>query len=339
MSAATIAQEGIQDLEAQRWPEAINKLSQALRSSTSPAWLIARSRAHIGNGQFGQALRDADLALLAARQRAKRDLMADAQHRRAVAYYRLGQYADADCCCSWAQSLAEGRPADFDVVTAEDRVDQHGFYKRGKKDLVKGPNGKALPVLWTRAQQLRAQALHALDNLPRDGPGRRRVTARMVPLDAGGKDAAEYDMMDDVTGLQVSAQSVKDTVDGLAADVVGVALAPTAEAPPSNTAAPALDNSFRIDQYESDSTMTVLLYQRGIPSNRAAVRFQSEDVRTPVPKGNQQVRIKVVLTRCHRSPCRRFETRQADTVASRLRRKDRSTRPAASGSLTPPRSS
>ena len=53
--------------------------------------------------------------------------MIEAQYRRATIYFRLGRYADSDCCAKWSLLLAEGRPArENDEV--EKKVDEEGRY-------------------------------------------------------------------------------------------------------------------------------------------------------------------------------------------------------------------
>ncbi|KND93377.1 Protein SGT1 [Tolypocladium ophioglossoides CBS 100239] len=202
MSHITIAQEGLKALEAKRWTEAVDKLSTALRTSTNPAWLIARSKALIQVGLFDPALDDACLAWQKAHERNQRLLMMESHYRRAVAYYRMGKLADADCCCVYTMRLIKGLPA----VEQEDPkvkwTDKDGFWmatlevamEEAKSDAFNkggapgtGPTGsRELPAPpaqvseWRLASTLRMQILGAMATLPKDDRAR-KVTASQFP--------------------------------------------------------------------------------------------------------------------------------------------------------------
>jgi suppressor of G2 allele of SKP1 len=88
-------------LEAKDYPAAIALLTSALKTSQSPLWLIQRSTAYQRNNQHELALADADNSVLAARNRGKRELIATAHLRRAIALNALGRYGDARLCLIW----------------------------------------------------------------------------------------------------------------------------------------------------------------------------------------------------------------------------------------------
>ncbi|KAG0646635.1 sgt1 [Hyphodiscus hymeniophilus] len=58
-------------------------------------------------GQHSLALADADNAVLAARARARRELIAQAQFRRAVALHGLKRFGDARLCLTWTRKMDE----------------------------------------------------------------------------------------------------------------------------------------------------------------------------------------------------------------------------------------
>jgi suppressor of G2 allele of SKP1 len=104
------ATKGQQALQNSDYPAAVKYLTLAISSTTStpsPLWLIQRSTAYQRTSQHALALADADNALLAAIKRGKRDLMATAHFRRAVALHGLKRYGDARLCLHWCGKLNE----------------------------------------------------------------------------------------------------------------------------------------------------------------------------------------------------------------------------------------
>jgi suppressor of G2 allele of SKP1 len=104
------ATKGQQALQNSDYPSAVKHLTLAISSTTgtpSPLWLIQRSTAYQRTSKHDLALADADNALLAAIKRGKRDLMATAHFRRAVALHGLKRYGDARLCLHWCGKLNE----------------------------------------------------------------------------------------------------------------------------------------------------------------------------------------------------------------------------------------
>ncbi|RSL62672.1 hypothetical protein CEP54_005603 [Fusarium duplospermum] len=198
MSHISAAQKGLAAVEAKKWDEALPLLSKALQTSPNPAWLIARSKALIGKKRYQEALDDANLAWHTAYERNKRPLLSEANYRRAVAYFRLGQYANADACCVYAIRLIKGFPAieKQDPVKANN-TDADGFYtvtsedaqrearEDAEKDTPKGAE-KGLSVIdgmdlgknkeARAASSLRFMILAAMERLEKDDPGRKLTT-------------------------------------------------------------------------------------------------------------------------------------------------------------------
>lgn len=203
MSHISLAQQGLKAVEDRQYEAAIPPLTRALAVSKSPLWLLARAQAHQQTGRLQQALRDSELAYVAASARQEpRTIknLADAQHRRAVVLFRLGRLADADACCVWSQRLCEGKPAreQPDPVLAE-LVDAEGNYTaslaaaRAQKPPGEGTGqdlqaamgnsagGKgAMTSDWTRAYMWRSNILTAMEKLPVGDPGR-KLTVTRVP--------------------------------------------------------------------------------------------------------------------------------------------------------------
>lgn len=91
------ADRGKKALKDNKYDEAIGLLTSALKASpTSPDYLITRSTAYQRNKQYDPALADAEQAVLAAQKRAKRELIIEAQFRRACALSLLERHGDAE---------------------------------------------------------------------------------------------------------------------------------------------------------------------------------------------------------------------------------------------------
>jgi suppressor of G2 allele of SKP1 len=87
---------GQKALDASDYPTAITHFTAALREfPTSPDYYIKRSIAHQRSGQFKLSLNDSEIAVVAATKRAKRELIQQAQFRRAISLLSLERYGDA----------------------------------------------------------------------------------------------------------------------------------------------------------------------------------------------------------------------------------------------------
>ncbi|RFU79280.1 hypothetical protein TARUN_2992 [Trichoderma arundinaceum] len=269
MSYVTLAQQGLDAVEARKWDEAIGKLSTALQSSTNPAWLLARSKALVGLERFQEALDDADLAWHTAYQRNKRELLASAQYRRGVAFFRLKQYANADYCYMHCMRLIKGGPA----VPKEDPglqlVDEKGFWKMTaaeatasarnddiskKEDTLKnvmggGSSDKSQVQLreWRMASTMRIQTLAAMEKLPEDDPAR-KVTTKLVPEEKG---------------LAVHKSDKAEN-----------------EAKPA-ASKPAVPNDapLRLQDFQSNTAMSVSIFSKGVNKEKLKVEFLESSVR------------------------------------------------------------
>lgn len=104
---ATQAALGQTALQNGDYAKAVQHYTSALKESQSPLWLIQRSTAYQRLGQHELALADADNAVLAAIDRARREQIATAHFRRAVALHGLKRYGDARMCLYWCRKANE----------------------------------------------------------------------------------------------------------------------------------------------------------------------------------------------------------------------------------------
>lgn len=101
------ADRGASLLAAKNYPLAIDAYTHALRSSLSPIWLIQRSTAYQRTKNHAASLLDAEAAMLQAKERGRRELMAQAQFRRAIALFGLRRVGDARMALTWVRKLNE----------------------------------------------------------------------------------------------------------------------------------------------------------------------------------------------------------------------------------------
>lgn len=280
MSHLTLAQQGIEAADKRDWDTAIPKLTAALQVSQNPVWLIQRSKALNGKGRAAESLADADLAWHAGLSRNKRELVAEANYRRAVAYNRLGQYANAACCCTYAMRIFKGatpllpkedpkealvdaeglctlRVAEVKTQTAGDE-----FNTTKKDDAPQLQPDSEKVKMWRIASVLQIQALHAMEKLAADDAAR-KVTITQKPDKAPLLDLS-------------SAAESKDSSASTPFTSKPAASQPTASTPAAPQPAapqPAADTPLRLGDYQSDSQITVSIFSKGVDKSRLAVDF------------------------------------------------------------------
>lgn len=292
---------GLEAVEKKDWTTAVQLLDKALESSNSPVWLLARSRAHFQLKDYDAALYDAELAYHSAAERGSgnsRKLMIEAQYRRSTIFFRLGRYADADCCAKWSLLLAEGRPAREDdgveknvddagnyTVTVEDGIaDKKGQPGQGEAGVMAGITSTAIAEAktgktgfeadWNRAYAWRSQVLGAMKNLPANSPGR-KVSVSKIP----DKPKKRIQKKPEPTA------AVEDD------DVKKAALTTTAPTQGVKAAVPAPGSipdekmKLRIDFYQNNQAVTVTIFVKDVKKDDLKVEFFSREVRiSPVPR-------------------------------------------------------
>lgn len=99
------AAQGSAALAASDFPSAITHYSNAISSNPQAVdYYIKRSMAHARTSpsDYDSSLQDAEIAVVLATKRAKRELIAESQLRRGVALYGLQRWGDAQQCFTWA---------------------------------------------------------------------------------------------------------------------------------------------------------------------------------------------------------------------------------------------
>ncbi|KAK0636064.1 SGS domain-containing protein [Bombardia bombarda] len=285
MSATTLAHRGIEAVRNKDYAAAIPLLDQAIEQTNSPFWLLARANAHQQLKHYDAALHDAGLAYHTAAERGSgtsRKHMIEAQYRRATIYFKLGRYADSDCCAKWSMLLAEGRPAREDDGV-EKKVDAKGYYtvtlEEGIADKLNQPGGGPASIMagsvsgsgtgfeadWNRAYAWRSQTLGTLKGLPADDPARKVAVAK-IPSKPKPKKAEVREVDPDVEEA-LAAQKAAEA-DG-----------------PASGWVPEKKLKLRSDFYQSNTHVAVSLFGKGIKKEELKVEFSDKQVQIgPIPR-------------------------------------------------------
>lgn len=288
MSAVSKGNAGVAAVNEKHYDDAIPQLEEATAVVKSPIWLIALSKAYQHTNQLQKALAAAETAYKASLERAVRKQMIEALYRRAVLLYKLGRYADSDCCAKWSQMLVTGsRPSDLVSYLATGIIDEDGLYNVTVEDVKKSQNPKTPSILdaihtamehgnsqastgsenhseqrtspeWNRAFQWRVQALGALKNLPRNDP------ARMVTVTPDGYDASAIQAASKTRPIApkpvVSSPTPAVPVQTSAVDKARIDAALNPLKP-------------RVDFYQTQNTVCVSLYIRNVNKLVTKVEF------------------------------------------------------------------
>jgi len=275
MSSTTIAHKGLEACKNREWANAVSLLDKALQDSNSPSWLLARATAHTQLKNYDAAFHDVELAYHSAAERGSgtsRKQMIEAQYRRAVIYYKLGRYADSDCCCKWSMLLAEGRPAN-EKDGVEQKVDGTGnynvTYEEGIADTAGQPGSTGPAAMagaseakktgfetdWNRAYAWRSQVLAALKSLPEDSPAR-KVNVSKIPARPQKK-----------VEKKPEPEVVEDEPEK-----------PVVKAAPAPGSVPDEKLKLRIDFYQTNQTVTVTLFSKDVKKDGLQVEFGNKQV-------------------------------------------------------------
>ncbi len=266
-------------VEEKKYDEAFKYLDPALEQVKSPVWLLSRAQANQQTGHLKEALRDAELAYIVAAERnqpASRSYMVDAQYRRAVAFFKLKQYANSDACSRWSLQLIEGKNFRKDEDHVSKDVDDAGHYKITLADIKMAPETAAnptwagrpppLPRHWSRATLWRSQALGAMEKLPEDDPGRKLTAPRIpnVSVKVG------VDVAADITAENEFQKTVRQE------KVVGDKGSQPSD--PTSSKDTKVSQELQIDFYQSVAKVNVVLYVKGVDKSKLAIDFQRDTV-------------------------------------------------------------
>ncbi|RDA95807.1 hypothetical protein CP533_5199 [Ophiocordyceps camponoti-saundersi (nom. inval.)] len=289
MSHLRSAQQGIAAVQDKLWDVAAEKLTTALNHSQNPVWLLARSRALVGLEKFQPALEDAELAWHVAYQRNSRLELMNAQYRRAVAYYRLGRLADADCCCLYAMRISKGFPAIEDPDPKLERLDDRSRWTVRSQEILdesktdsfnaghdiggtnfdlsrmtQTPAAKA----WRQASILRLQILRAMEALPEDDEAR-VVTASLKPEYRPYEPTLPVSNKPEEQEQQQNEEKINETAPSPSLRLPAAAI----NAPQTTSVEP------RIQEFQTTTSINVSIFSKGTDPSTITVNFLPSSVR------------------------------------------------------------
>ncbi|KAI0396767.1 SGS-domain-containing protein [Xylariaceae sp. FL0594] len=284
-SATALADAGVQAIAAGKYSEGIEKLTAALKERDAPLWYLERSKAYLRTSQFDLALHDAETALQVALKRANRDQMVEAQLRRAIALFRMGQFADADICAFWALRLADGAKA-MEDDGQQRRVDDNGDYavrRQEVQDEAKLKKGDGLGTalsgggkrrktssLEDQAITWRLQALDRLETLPAGHEGRKvRYASSKYPDPSKAKqEPAAVSSTADASSPAAAANTSPAGAADLGAweDVY------------NKYHAMYTKQKIRYSFYQTDSSLTIDIFVKGLTSEKVSINCESRAI-------------------------------------------------------------
>ncbi|KAJ6070317.1 hypothetical protein N7467_011636 [Penicillium canescens] len=281
------AAQGDKALSSSNLPLAIQHFTQALTElPRAPAYYISRSTAYTrlkpadGGPNPQAALRDAEIGLTLARERGKRELMLSAQMRRAISLYQLGRYGDAAFVLgivdekAGASSVPEDKSAGIQAAMS------------GQK---KGIFGSELPV-WL------AKVRRTIRGLP-EGDEKLVVSVVEIPTDVRIPTEAELkaELEAIKSGKGVGAvETAQEDVSKAAAvsassDAAGSSATRAQSANGGAAASGAAPEKVRHEWYQSQDSVVVTLYIKGIPKDSVTTDLKEDSVslQFPLPSGSE----------------------------------------------------
>ena len=270
------ASQGDKALSTSDTLSAIQHFTQALvELPRAPAYYIKRSTAYSrikatdGGPRPSAALRDAEVALTLARERGKRELILSAQMRRGVALYQLERFGDAGVVFEMIQEKTSGGTGSKDKE--EEVKDAMGAGGGAKK------NGyeQELPI-WVAKVKGRLNKLGegdekgvvSIKEYPSDVriPTEKELKAQLEALKAGKTEAEGAQSQSDSVAEQKSEDAAKTDKNG------------AANAPSAASSATPVPQNIRHEWYQSNDSVVVTLYVKGIAKGSVATELKEDTV-------------------------------------------------------------
>lgn len=268
------ASQGDKALSTSDIPSAIKHFTQALvELPRAPTYYIKRSTAYSrvkaadGGPKSTASLRDAEVALTLARERGKRELILSAQMRRGVALYQLERYGDARFVFEIIQGKTTGSAAEGTGKEEEVR-DAMGAGGAAKK------NGyeQELPI-WVAKVKGRLNKFG-------EGDEKGIVSVKEYPSDV--RIPTETELKAQLEALKSGKTEVEESVSGggqKSEDAAKTDQNREVSAPFTATpsAAPAPEK-IRHEWYQSNDSVVVTLYVKGISKDSVAIDLKDDSV-------------------------------------------------------------
>ncbi|KAJ5145858.1 uncharacterized protein N7515_000422 [Penicillium bovifimosum] len=269
------------------YPLAIQHYTRALSElPRAPAYYISRSTAYSrvkpadGGPNYTAALKDAETALQLARERGNREMMLSAQMRRAVTLFQLERFGDA---AFLFDIIAEKSKSTNDPQNKSDQVQAAMGGSALASAGLKNNYSSHLPI-WT------AKVQRKLNELGKDDP-KFAVSVAEVPDETHVPTAEEMKAeWNALTGNAPKAQTVSAPSSSSAShNKDAKASTPATSAPAASAPAASAPAKPRHEWYQSQDSVVVTLYVKGIAKDSVAVDLKetSASLQFPLPSGSE----------------------------------------------------
>ncbi|KAH8430405.1 co-chaperone SGT1 [Aspergillus melleus] len=261
------------------FPDAIRYFTQALiELPRAPPYYIKRSTAFSrlkpadGGPNYSAALHDAEIALTLALERGKHELIMAAQMRRGVALYQLGRYGDAAFVFGTIQAK----------TAAEDESgDKSEKVKNAMAGAAKNKYQQELPI-WT---------LKVKSQLNKLAEGDEKAAVTVVEYPTGIQSPSEKELKKQLEAFKsgkagdngvLAPEKHQGSTDAGAASSASESKPVSSNAP----AAPSVEK-VRHEWYQSNESVVVTLYVKGVPKDKTSIQLASDSVTVgfPLPSG------------------------------------------------------
>ncbi|KAF9250599.1 hypothetical protein DTO013E5_5379 [Penicillium roqueforti] len=272
------------------YPIAIEHYTHALSElPRAPAYYISRSTAYSrlkpanGGPNYQAALEDAEIALQLAKERGNREFILSAQMRRAVSLYQLERYGDAGFVF---EIIADKTKSEQPLANRSEQV-QAAMGGPGSASKGARNNYSAQLPIWT------AKIQRKLAELPKDDP-KCTVSVTEFPssvyVPTGDEMKAQWKALK-AGNVGVAGASQTKTQPAEPQQPSAEESGSTARLPDSSSAAAVsvAPEKVRHEWYQSQDSVVVTLYAKGIPKDSVAVDLKEDliSLQFPLPSGSE----------------------------------------------------
>jgi suppressor of G2 allele of SKP1 len=243
-SYTSLGDQAFKAFNASNYAEAISLYTQALELNPEvPDYYIKRSTAYQRTGNYELALHDAELAVVLAHKRGKREQIGSAQFRRAIALYLQEHYGDAGFC----------------LDAAEKRVSE---------------KEKNMLSIWKKKLEM------ALQKIDEDDVSR-EVTVQEIPkveIPKPKEKVPELEAKEKVPELEAKEEATTTTTATTTAAAVAQSPPSTVAPSPVPTGVVTPANKIRHEWYQTGTHIVLSLFVKGVPKDKAVVEITDKTV-------------------------------------------------------------
>lgn len=264
-SAASLAAQGAQALNTQKYQDAIALYTRAIaQSPTAVDYYIKRSTAHQRSAHYESALQDAEIAVLLGHQRGKRESIGQAQLRRGISLYLLERYGDAGFCFGVARKFLGEKEKSVGMWISKLELVLRDTEKIGEEDVRREVMVKEMPEVRVPSQEEVVQEAKALgEEVPsaKEEDGEKKVEVVIGAVKEDEKKA--------------SGASSSATLPLKAASSMIAAQSPASTITPRD--------KIRNEWYQTPTHIVFTLYVKNAPKDKTTVEIEEQSISISFP--------------------------------------------------------